>query len=365
MSYEPSLPDLFRMVQSMRPHDSLQEQRFVNDWLVPLDLKIDSFGNLYKWIGQSKTCWASHMDTCHIHGGVQLVAKEGNKLVLSKHSKSNCLGGDDTAGVWLMMQMIKAEKPGMYLFHRGEEKGCLGSSFIAEHNKRALSDIKAVISLDRRSTKSVITFQRGLRCCSNKFGESLAGALGLSHELDQGGIYTDSAKYTDIVGECSNLSVGFDGEHSKNESIDLPYINALAKALINMDDTKLVYERKPGAVESRWSNNDYGGVYGNYGRRSYWEKDLDREDWDDYYKAKYRGGYINTQSRWTKLTREEWKTWSGRKKKQLSSVASLLDKDIELVARMFKEWGFDEAGVVMCLDEQRRIEAEVVKNELN
>ena len=45
---------------------------------------------------------------------------------------SDCLGADDGAGVFLMLEMIDANVEGTYIFHRGEERGGWGSSQIAE-----------------------------------------------------------------------------------------------------------------------------------------------------------------------------------------------------------------------------------------
>jgi hypothetical protein len=45
--------------------------------------------------------------------------------------KPECLGADCAAGVALMVSMIHARVPGYYVFHDGEEQGCLGSRFLA------------------------------------------------------------------------------------------------------------------------------------------------------------------------------------------------------------------------------------------
>ena len=338
---------LFQMVQSMRPHGSLQEAKFIEQWLIPLEMQEDTFGNLYKWIGDSKVCWTAHLDTVHLCGGTQIVVREANRIQLAKQSTSNCLGGDDTAGVWLLHEMIKANKPGFYLFHRGEERGCLGSGFIVEKNPRAMTGIKAVISLDRRSTKSIITYQRSQRCCSDKFGQSLASALGMKHELDQGGLFTDSAKYTDLVSECTNVSVGFDHEHSKREYIDSDYLTALRERLIALDESKLIFVRKPGTVEYKTyrSNDDnWDGMYGGYSeyRRTFRGA---RDQLDAYYRRTYCGGRME-KGRWIKMTEEEWEIWTERKKKPALKVisnpfAELIQENLLLTVRMLESWGFD------------------------
>jgi hypothetical protein len=46
---------------------------------------------------------------------------------------SSCLGADDAAGVWLLCEMIRAGIPGLYVFHRNEERGGRGAEFFAKH----------------------------------------------------------------------------------------------------------------------------------------------------------------------------------------------------------------------------------------
>lgn len=364
----PSL-SLFKMLQVARPHDSLFEQRFAQTFLYPLELKTDKFGNLYKWVGESKVVWASHVDTAHTMGGDQFVTREGTKFKLSKHSVSSCLGGDDTCGVWLMTEMIKANVPGLYIFHRGEEKGCLGSSYVVAKCPHLVKGGMCVISLDRRSTKSVITYQRGWRCCSDDFGKSLAGAIGMKHELDQGGLYTDSAKYTDLIGECTNVSVGFDNEHSKNESVDVDYLFKLRESLLSFDESKLVFKRKPGEQESRWKtsytrgggwageyDDDWWGAMYGYGR-PYGERSNGGFD----YKKQFYGGYFDAaKRRWVALTREEWEAWAGKtpKKKKTNHrqtpMMDLIQKNLGVVSRLIEDTWQIEVDIMETLIGQRK-----------
>ena len=354
--------ELYNMLTYMRPHESSHEEAFIQRFLVPLGMRQDEFGNVYKRVGQSPIAWSCHTDTVHRAGGMQHITRDPKFIVkLAKGSSSNCLGADDTAGVWLMVQMIKAKVPGLYLFHRGEEVGCRGSKWIANNVPGVLKHTKYVIALDRRDTDSIITFQCGLRCCSEDFATSLAGQLGdLKYKADPSGLYTDSASYTDLVGECTNLSVGYFGQHGSNESLDVTHLANLYKALIKVDHTKLVSARKPGDVESRWKSTYYGSYMGhNYNRG--WDSD----DWrDTYYSKEYKGGYYEDGA-WKKCTQPQWKIWSdgmaAKKKTATSSIATsgpaaTIDPNLQRlmdviksnpmqIAVMFDSWGFD-AGML-------------------
>jgi hypothetical protein len=87
-----------------------------------------------------------------------------------------------------------------------------------------------------------------------------------------GGVFTDTDNYTGLVGECTNVSVGYYSEHTVNEVLDTDHALALRDALIALDPDQLVYERQPGEIDPdawSWSShmdweNDYrdGRAYG-------------------------------------------------------------------------------------------------------
>ncbi len=148
-----------------------------------------------------------------------------------------------------MTEMIEAGVPGLYAFHRGEERGGLGSRYVAAQEPERLAGIRAAIAFDRRGTSSIITHQSGERCCSEDFAASLSRAIGLHHQADPTGTFTDTANYTDLIGECTNISVGYDAEHTPSETLDLDYLLCLRRAILNIDVGVLVYARNPGEVE--------------------------------------------------------------------------------------------------------------------
>lgn len=237
--------ELIAMLSLRRPAWSKTEKRLIKTHLLPLGLVDDSFGNLYKRIGNAPVLWSCHTDTVHRQGGAQTLSIV-NDVVRLADKQSNCLGADDTAGMWLMMEMIRANKPGLYVFHRAEEIGGQGSDHIAECYPELFENIKYAIAFDRRGTRSIITHQAGGRCCSDPFASSLSKALGLGHIADAGGTFTDTANYTHLIGECTNVSVGYDNEHSKDERLDLAYLRRLRGALLAFDWTALEYSREPG-----------------------------------------------------------------------------------------------------------------------
>ena len=230
--------------------------------LFPENISKDIHGNYFIQVGESRTIFASHLDTVSkTHTKVNHVF-EGNMI---KTDGTTTLGADDKAGVTTMLWMIKHNVPGLYYFFIGEEVGCVGSGNAA----RSVSDFKGkydrIISFDRRDVGSVITHQSWSRCCSDAFGDTLASELnksGLSYKKDDGGVYTDSAEFVDIISECTNISVGYYKEHTTNESQDIDHLIKLADACLRVDWENLPTERDPKYTEYKTSS--YTKTYSTY-----------------------------------------------------------------------------------------------------
>lgn len=262
------LKSLQSMLTFRRPAGSPTERNFISTWIKPLGMEQDGAGNLIKKIGDSPVLWSCHTDTVHRKGGMQIVSYHQGYL-WTADKNSNCLGADDTAGCWLLREMILAKKPGLYVFHRGEEVGGKGSSFICDDTPELLDGIQMAVAFDRRGTSSVITHQWGGRCCSNTFADTFCIELGMGHKLDSGGSFTDTANYTDLVPECTNVSVGYYSEHSDKESLDTNYLFQLRDNILKMDVESLVVERDPSIVDSYAKydryENDFTGQWDRHG----------------------------------------------------------------------------------------------------
>jgi len=250
-----------------RPHESQTELNFIRDTIDPTGARADAKGNRILRIGSAPILWSAHTDTVHRHGGTQAIRRDGDSILLAKKSKSDCLGADDGAGIWLMLEMIAAGVEGLYVFHRGEECGGIGSNYIASKTPELLDGIQAAIALDRKGYDSVITHQYG-RCCSTAFAKSLAAGLGFHYAPDSTGLFTDTANYTEIIPECTNISVGYHYAHSRQESLDFGFLVALRDSLLRLDLSALTIERDPsdfGEAELEYAGHwgqDYGATYG-------------------------------------------------------------------------------------------------------
>lgn len=265
------LGTLIRILSLRRPDQSATERQFVKDFVLTVPgMQEDAFGNCYIVVGDKPSVlWSCHTDTVSKDGGNQNLRWNGDVLGLNNGKPGQSLGADDGAGLWLLLEMIKAEKPGLYVFHRAEEVGGRGSDFISEKTPELLDGIQIAVAFDRRGTDSIITHQRGGRCCSETFGDAFADMLNdveplFKYECDPTGSFTDTANYIDIVPECTNVSVGYYNEHGPRETLDVAHLLRLRAALLAIDVTTLPVKRDP-------SVRDYGYSYsyGQYGGGHY------------------------------------------------------------------------------------------------
>lgn len=264
--------NLLEMLVYKRPEGSRTQKIFCDKYLYPLMGDPDRHGNYIKVVehpngGLPQICFTAHHDTVHNSEGTQELVLQGER-VTSKDG--NCLGADCTTGVWLILHMIANGIPGIYVVHAGEEVGCVGSSnlvadYVADNSSYPwLTYTKAVISFDRKGEESIITHQLGSRTCSDDFAVSLSEVLGMtSLRPDNTGAYTDSNEYIYLVGECTNLSVGYLAQHTKNESQNLYFAHLLLNKLLAADWSKLQFFKEP-AVEpeydKRWGRGGWGDL---------------------------------------------------------------------------------------------------------
>ena len=85
------------------------------------------------------------------------------------------------------------------------------------------------------SADSVITFQSGERTCSDEFAKSLIEQLDMDYKIDTTGSFTDSYSYIDLIGECTNISVGYTSAAYGNERLDVGHAFKLREKLAKFD----------------------------------------------------------------------------------------------------------------------------------
>lgn len=272
---------LGRALTMRRQYGSGTEAAYVA-WLanrLPVTM-IDGAGNLHVDTRTSpahRTMFTSHTDSVHSSGGINKVHVDGD---FWRAGKGAALGADDGAGNAIMAYMIERGVPGYYVFFRGEECGGIGSKWLAEEMPSMFKEFDHAIAFDRADYYDVITHQGGTRCCSENFAMALAAELSTADSWCMpcdGGVYTDTAEFIELVPECTNISVGYKHQHGDREQQDIPFLWALAQRAVLINWGELPAERDPKKYESLYGGRSYGGVY--LGGRSLNDDDYDY--WDD------------------------------------------------------------------------------------
>lgn len=269
-----------------RDYESATEAAYVA-WLcnrLPVSM-IDAAGNVHvdlRTLPEHRSMFTSHTDTVHSGGGINKVRVDGKKW---RADKGAALGADDGVGNAIMVEMINANVPGYYVFFRGEERGGQGSKWLSKNMPELFDDIDRAIAFDRADYYDVITHQAGGRCCSNEFAQDLANHLSTESSWYlpcSGGVYTDTAEFTDIIPECTNLSVGYKHQHGDMEWLDVEFASALCQRCLVVPWDTLVTKRDPKVIESTYAGY---GMYSDY--YDYYDKDW----YKDYKKSDgvYRG----------------------------------------------------------------------------
>lgn len=221
------------------------------------------------------------------------------------------LGADDKVGCYILCKLIEAGVPGLYVFHVGEESGGVGSKWIARNTPDLVKGIHRCIAFDRQGYKDVIIEQGGGDTASHEFGDALAEALNQfmpplnQYASSTHGVYTDSAEYVELIPECTNLSVGYVGQHTSNERFDLHFLqDILIPAVTKVNWEALPVAREKGPRTSRWSQYTYrggnstytGGSKGRYFNSSEDDSDLDPNvGFEEYYNRKFGDNSYKTE----------------------------------------------------------------------
>lgn len=175
-------------------------------------------------------------------------------IKLSGQSRLSCVGGDDRCGVYLIDKYFdKLIKKYHIGFFCDEEVGGIGS---ANASKLLNGDgsISCFIGLDRKGTNEVASYGYD--------NENLIGAFTALGYKESMGTFTDASNLAgDGILACVNLSVGYNNEHTKRETITVSVIDKTAKTLLQVNLLENYYESDRKYRYARYS--DYSSYYSN------------------------------------------------------------------------------------------------------
>lgn len=179
--------------------------------------------------------------------------------------KATILGADDKLGCYIMCQLILNKVEGLYVFHVGEECGGIGSGYISTTTPEVVEGMNYCIAFDRYGYNDVITSQSGGTCCSDEFAEAFCKVMN-DHlppkekmSPSTRGTFTDSANYTKLISECTNIAVGYKDQHSSDETFDLEWLERmLIPALLKVKWSELPVKRDKNKVTDLSRYYGYG-----------------------------------------------------------------------------------------------------------
>jgi len=364
--------------------------------LLPKYLKKDPHGNYYHIIGNSSTMFMAHLDT--VGGDKKINAIVDDNGMIKTDGKS-ILGADDKTGVVILLYMIEHNIPGFYLFPVGEEVGCIGSGKLANYmvkNSEKINinikgkdteisipkddiykNITKAISFDRMGYTSIITHQMDQRCCSDVFGKSLASEFnkyGFDFDLDDSGVYSDSAEFAPIYPECTNLSVGYFAQHTENETQDIEFLESLCDACTKVNWEGLPIDRNPVDVEyvdnyyNYWGGRGSGKNKSGYKQRNQYIFDDEYDDSPaEYLKNKEKD--VNVHFFFDKeFSYVSDVSFVGDKMVDINLSGERLEEEVNIIEEFLQKFtvNYDDLfwdGLVLVIEEHK-METKMTRNEL-
>lgn len=263
------------------PHG--HEDKFYGNMLVSMGFVRHQTGNYILKLGEkSRTLFVAHLDTADTMPMKieQVVDADGYIFT----DGSTILGADDRAGLAVLLYLISQNIPGTYLLTVGEEAGLVGAYAILPYITKGRFD--RAIEFDRMDKNEIITHQMKQRCASRTFARALAkqfrkhsdGVINLVPS-DRGS-YTDTKLFKSLIPECTNIAIGYTGQHTTYESQDGSYLLTIAHAAAKVDWESLPVDNEPEPIQDILH---FGPIHEKHHRKNYnmWEMwaGVDGGDW--------------------------------------------------------------------------------------
>lgn len=203
--------------------------------------------------GELPVMLVAHTDTVHRDLPTRILYDPREQMLWSPYG----IGGDDRAGIWGILALLRSGLRPYVLFCAQEERGGIGAKVAARELQSLLSDkLQFVIELDRRGHNDAVFYN----CVNQGFIDYV---LGFGYDLESG-------TYSDISSLCPewgvagvNLSTGYYNAHSTNEYVDIRALATTVKRaggmLQNIPSQKFIYIPKA-APSWQHPRTNWGGL---------------------------------------------------------------------------------------------------------
>lgn len=162
----------------------------------------------------------AHLDTVHKCPIKTICASADGNILMSPQG----IGGDDRAGVYMLLEIAKRHKCHL-LFCEEEEVGGVGAYHFCDSGIRPM--VNYIVECDRRGANDAVFYG----CANLEFTEFVTG-FGFRENL---GSFSDISVIAPHLGVAAvNISSGYYNEHSLHEYIDLRVIRTNIERLCRM-----------------------------------------------------------------------------------------------------------------------------------
>ena len=228
-------------------------QSIYKDRMVVSDDYIIAFGDI-------PVALVAHMDTVHTTPVVDLYYDKEQNVMWSPQG----IGADDRAGVFAIIEVLRAGLRPTLILTTDEEKGGLGASALIKDIPDAPCKLNFLIELDRRGKNDCVFYD----CDNPEFEEY----------IENFGFETNFGSFSDISYiapawkiAAVNLSIGYENEHSKAETLNVDWmygtIDRVCEILRNVkeeDYFEYIEMKNPYAKYYGYDDVDPGFTYGSW-----------------------------------------------------------------------------------------------------
>ena len=153
----------------------------------------------------------AHLDTVHTTPVRLLCSSKDGNILMSPEG----IGGDDRAGVYMILQLIQKHHCHV-LFCEDEEVGGLGAQAFVKSG--ITPEINYIVELDRRGSKDAVFYS-----CDNPDFTKFVCSFGFERAY---GSFSDISIFAPSLGVAAvNISCGYHDAHTRHETINLAQLN--------------------------------------------------------------------------------------------------------------------------------------------
>ena len=189
-------------------------------------------GNIYAVKNPYKAeiipCFVSHIDTVHaITDEIHVLEFYEGRILTGfnrKKMSQTGIGGDDKVGIYYCLRALEELDAVKVAFFRDEEVGCNGSK---EANMDFFKDVSMVLQGDRKGNSDFVTKISGIELSDKTFQndvESIVKNHGYTFCTFGGTTDVGQLRKNGITVPVVNISCGYFNPHSKDEYIDMVFV---------------------------------------------------------------------------------------------------------------------------------------------